>query len=160
MWIELWIIIMRSHGVISHQTEDGLSSSNWLRWDLDYIYIHLSLNYSGVIKCVSIDWTKGSEYSYLSLANHFFESTTDSLTMHSIFFQTVMESTTIATIHYPDVGYYLFGIPLITHIPYHVSCTFSIVIISYWVVLSFARLIIPLAPCTQLGYSTLSTMYY
>lgn len=46
---------MRSHGVISHQTEDGLSSSNWLRWDLDYIYIHLSLNYSGVIKCVSID---------------------------------------------------------------------------------------------------------
>ena len=72
----------------------------------------------------------------------------------------VTESTIIATIHCPDVGYCLFGIPLVTHIPYHVHCTFPIVIVSYWVVFSFARLFIPLAPCTQLGYSTLPTMYY
>ena len=72
----------------------------------------------------------------------------------------VTESTIIATIYCPDVGYCLFGNSLVTHIPYHVSCIFSIVIVSYWVVLSFARLFIPLAPCTQLGYSTLPTMYY
>ena len=72
----------------------------------------------------------------------------------------VTESTTIATIHCPDVGYCLFGISLVTHIPYYVSCTFPIVIVSYWVVLFFARLFTPLASCTQLGYSTLSTMHY
>ena len=36
----------------------------------------------------------------------------------------VTESTIIATIHCPDVGYCLFGNPLVTHIPYHVPCTF------------------------------------
>ena len=72
----------------------------------------------------------------------------------------VTESTIIATIHCSDLGYCLFGISLVTYIPYHVLCTFSIVIVSYWVVLFFARLFTPLAPCTQLGYSTLPTMYY
>ena len=72
----------------------------------------------------------------------------------------VTESTLIATIHYTDVGYCLFGISLVTYIPYHVSCTFPIVIVSYWIVLSFARLFTPLAPYTQLGYSMLPTMYY
>ena len=50
--------------------------------------------------------------------------------------------------------------PLVTRIPYNVSYTFPIVIVSYWVVLSFVHLVTPLAPCTQLGYSTLPTMYY
>ena len=72
----------------------------------------------------------------------------------------VTESTIIATIHCPDIGYCLFGISLVMHIPYHVPCTFPIVIVAYWVVFSFARLFIPLAPCTQLRYSTLPTMYY
>ena len=36
----------------------------------------------------------------------------------------VTESTIIATIHCPDIGYCLFGISLVTHIPYYVSCTF------------------------------------
>ena len=72
----------------------------------------------------------------------------------------ITESAIIATIHCPDVGYYLFGISLVTYIPYHVSCTFPMVIVSFWVILSFARLFTPLAPCTQLGYSTLPTMYY
>ena len=72
----------------------------------------------------------------------------------------VTESTIIATIHCPDIGYCLFGISLVTHIPYLVPYTFPIVIVSYWVVLSFAHLLIPLAPCTQLEYSTLSTMNY
>ena len=70
------------------------------------------------------------------------------------------ESIIIATIHCPDVGYCLFGNPLVMHIPYHFPCTFLIVIVSYWVVLSFVRLLEPMAPCTQLGYSTLPTMYY
>ena len=60
----------------------------------------------------------------------------------------VTESTIIATMHCPDVGYCLFGISLVTYIPYH--CTFPIVIVSYWVVLSFVRLFTPLAPCTQI----------
>ena len=72
----------------------------------------------------------------------------------------VTESTIIATIHCPDVGYCLFRISLVTHIPYHVSCIFTIVIVSYWVVPSFARLFTPLTFCTRLGYSTLPTMYY
>ena len=71
----------------------------------------------------------------------------------------VTESTIIATIHCPDVGYCLFGISLVTHISYYVSCTFPIVIVSHSVVLSFARLFTPLGPCTQLEYSTLPTMY-
>ena len=78
----------------------------------------------------------------------------------SIHTNIVTESTIIATIHCPQVGYYLFGNPLVTHIPYHVSCIFLIVIVSYWVVLSLVRLLAPLAPCTQLGYSMLPTMYY
>ena len=72
----------------------------------------------------------------------------------------VTESTIIATIHCPDVGYSLFGNPLVTHIPYHVPCTILIVIVSYWVVLSLVYLLAPLAPDTQLGKSTLPTMYY
>ena len=72
----------------------------------------------------------------------------------------VTESTIIATIHCPYVGYCLFGISLVTHIPYYVPCTFPIAIVSYWVVLSFTHLFTPLVPCTQLGYSTLPTMYY
>ena len=72
----------------------------------------------------------------------------------------VTKSTIIATIHCPDIGYCLFGISLVTYIPYHVPCTFLIVIIFYWVVLSFVRLFTALTPCTQLGYSTLPTMYY
>ena len=74
-------------------------------------------------------------------------------------FPIITESTIITTIHCPEVGYCLFRIPLVTHILYHVPCTFLIVIVSYWVVLLFARLFIPLAPCTQSGYSTLPTMY-
>ena len=72
----------------------------------------------------------------------------------------VTESTIIATIHCSGVGYCLFGISLVKHIPYHVPCTFPIVIVSYWVVPSFARLFTPLASGTQLGYSTLPTMYH
>ena len=34
------------------------------------------------------------------------------------------ESTIIATIHCPDVGYCLFGISLVMHTPYHIPCTF------------------------------------
>ena len=72
----------------------------------------------------------------------------------------VTESTIIATIHCPDVGYYLFGISLVTHISYHLPCTFPIAIVSFWVVPSFARLFTPLALVPKLGYSTLPTMYY
>ena len=73
---------------------------------------------------------------------------------------TITESTNIATIHCPDIGYCLFGNPLVMHIPYHVPCTFLIVIVSYWVVLSLVHLSAPFASCNQLGYSTLPTMYY
>ena len=72
----------------------------------------------------------------------------------------VTESTIMATIHCPDVGYCLFGIYRLTHIPYHVPCTFLIVLVFYLIVLAFARLLTPLAPCIKLGYSTLPTMYY
>ena len=72
----------------------------------------------------------------------------------------VTESTIIATVYCPDVGYCLFGICLVTHIPYYVSCTFPIVIVSYWVVLSLLAYLFPSLPYTQLGYSTLPTMYY
>ena len=82
------------------------------------------------------------------------------ITWLSLWIGFVTESTVIATIHCLDVGYYLFGISLVMHIPYHVPCTFPIVIVFYWVVLSIVRLFTSLAPCTQLGYSTLSTMYY
>ena len=53
----------------------------------------------------------------------------------------VTESAIIATIHCPDVGYCLFGISIVTYIPYHVSCTSLIVIVSYWVVPFFCSLI-------------------
>ena len=53
----------------------------------------------------------------------------------------VTESTIIATIHCPDVGYCLFGISLVTHISFLVPCTFPIVIVSYWVVPPFTRLL-------------------
>ena len=68
----------------------------------------------------------------------------------------VTESTIVTTIYCPDIGYCLFGISLVTHIPYHVLCTFPIVIVSYWVVLSFARLLPSLlvpnwnSPCSLL----------
>ena len=74
--------------------------------------------------------------------------------------QTVTESTIIATIHWPDIRYCPFRNPLVTYIPYHVPCTFLIVIISHWVVLFLVHLSAPLAPCTQIGYSTLLTVYY
>ena len=57
-----------------------------------------------------------------------------------------MESTIIATIHCPDVGYFLLENPLVTHIPHHVPSTFLIVIVSYWVVLSLVRLRAAFAP--------------
>ena len=63
----------------------------------------------------------------------------------------VTEATIIATIHCPDVGYCLFGISLVTHILYHVPCTFLIVMVFYWVVLSFARSFTPLAPLYPIG---------
>ena len=72
----------------------------------------------------------------------------------------VTESTIMATIDCPEIGYCLFGISLVMHIPYHVPCTLPVVIVSYWVVPSFACLFSPLAPGTQLRYSTLPTMYY
>ena len=77
-----------------------------------------------------------------------------------VFKERVTESTIVATIYCLDIGYCLFRNPLVTHIPYHVPCTFLIVIVSYWVVLSLVHLSAPLAPCTQLEYSMLPTMYY
>src|ERR1700761_8620029 len=64
-----------SHGGITRQTEDGPSSYGWLRCDLDCIYSDSSLNYSGIIRLLSIDRTNGYEHSYQSLANQSFEST-------------------------------------------------------------------------------------
>ena len=61
-------------------------------------------------------------------------------------FPAVTESTIIATIYYPDIRYCLFGNPLVTYIPYYAPCTFLIVIVSYWVLLSLVRLLAPLAP--------------
>ena len=58
----------------------------------------------------------------------------------------VTESTIIATIHCPDIGYCLFGISLVMHIPYHVPCTFLIVIVSYWVVLPLLAYLLLLLP--------------
>ena len=73
-----------------------------------------------------------------------------------------MKSTIIATAtHCPNVGYCLFVISLVTHIPYYVSCTLLIVIVSkYWVGLSFAHVFTPLIPCTQFENSMFPTMYY
>ena len=48
-----------------------------------------SLNYSGIIRLLSIDRTNFSEHSYQSLANQFFESTPDSLTVHSTCLRTL-----------------------------------------------------------------------
>ena len=74
---------MCSHGSITHRTEDGPSSYGWLRCDLDCSYSYSSLSYSGIIRLLSIDRTNGYEHSYRSLANQSFESTPDSLTVHS-----------------------------------------------------------------------------
>ena len=74
--------------------------------------------------------------------------------------QNVMESTSIATIHCPDVEHFLFVIPLVTHIPYHVPCTFLIVIVSYWVILFLVRILAHSWSRTPSGYFMLPTMYY
>ena len=81
--IDLRIIPMCSHGSIIRRTEDGPSSYGWLRCDLDCSCSYSSLNYSGIIRLLSIDRTNGYEHSYRSLANQSFESTPDSLTVHS-----------------------------------------------------------------------------
>ena len=72
----------------------------------------------------------------------------------------VTESTIIATIYCPDVGYCLFEMfPSIAcyllSFLYLPRC-YSFLLGSTF----FARIFIPLAPCTRLGYSTLPTMYY
>ena len=74
---------MCSHVSIIRQTADGPSSYGWLGCDLDCGCSNSSLNYSGIIRLLSIDRTNGYEYSYLSLANQSFESAPDSLTVHS-----------------------------------------------------------------------------
>ena len=50
-----------------------------------------------------------------------------------------------------EVGDCLFRNPLVMHIPYHAPCTFHIVIVSYWVLLSFVRLLAPRAPLYPTG---------
>ena len=81
--IALRIIPMCSHGSIIRRTEDGPSAHSWLRCDFDYIFSYFSLNYSGIIRLLSIDRTNGYDHSFWSLANQSFESTPDSLTAHS-----------------------------------------------------------------------------
>ena len=81
--IALRIIPMCSHGSITRRREDGPSSYGWLGCDLDCSCSYSSLNYSGIIGLLSIDRTNGYEHSYRSLANQSFESTPDSLTVHS-----------------------------------------------------------------------------
>src|ERR1700760_1310186 len=56
---------------------------------LGCIYSDSSLNYSGIIRLLSIDRTNGYEHSYQSLANQSFESTPDSLTVHSTLLRTL-----------------------------------------------------------------------
>ena len=73
--IDLRIIPMCSHESITRRTEDGLSSYGWLRRDLDCSCSYSSLNYSGIIRLLSIDRTNGYEHSYRTLANQSFEST-------------------------------------------------------------------------------------
>ena len=87
--IDLRVIPMCSHGSITRRTEDGPSSYGWLRCDSDCISSYSSLNYSGIIWLLSIDRTNGYEHSYRSLANQSFESTPDSLTVHSTRLQTL-----------------------------------------------------------------------
>ena len=115
-----------------------------------------------VIRFSSLALASGIPYTELFLSRHHVVHL--SLSKVILFFPQsilgVTESTIVAIIHCPDIGYCLFGISLVAHILYRVPCTFLVLIISYWVVLSFARLFTPLAPCTQLGYSTLPTMYY
>ena len=74
---------MCSHGRNTRWTADGPSSYGWLRCDLDCRCMYSSLNYSGIIRLLAIDRTSGYEHSYRSLANQSFESTPDSLTVHS-----------------------------------------------------------------------------
>ena len=81
--IALRIIPMCSHGSITRQTGDGPSSYGWHRCDLDCSCSYSSLNYSGIIRLLALDRTNGYKHSYRSLANQSFESTPDSLTVHS-----------------------------------------------------------------------------
>ena len=74
---------MCSQVSITRRKEDGPSSSGWLRCDLGCRCSYSCLNYFGIIQLLSIDRTNGCEHSYQSLANQSFESTPDSLTVHS-----------------------------------------------------------------------------
>ena len=65
------------------QTEADPSAHAWLRCDLDCRCMYSSLNYSCIIRLLSIDQTKGYENSYRSHANQSFESTPDSLTVYT-----------------------------------------------------------------------------
>ena len=47
------------------------------------LYMYSSLNYAGIIHLLSVNRTNGNEHSYRSLANKSFESSPDSLTVHS-----------------------------------------------------------------------------
>ena len=81
--IDLRIIPMCLHGSITRRTEDGPSSYGWLRCDSDCRFIYSSRNYSGIIRLMSVNHINGNEYSYWSLANQSFESSPNSLTVHS-----------------------------------------------------------------------------
>ena len=78
-----------SHGSITHRTEDGPSLYGWLLCDLDCRCRYSRLNYSGIIWLFSVNRTNGNYYSYRSLANQSFESSPDSLTVHSTRLQTL-----------------------------------------------------------------------
>ena len=81
--IDLRIIPMCSHGSITRWTEEGPSSYGWLCCDFDYRYIYSSLNYTSVIRLMSVNRINGNELSSRSLANQCLESSPNSLTMHS-----------------------------------------------------------------------------
>ena len=81
--IALRIIPMCSQGSITRRTEDGPS---WYAPLLCDLYCRYSLFCSQLLwhyTTLSIDRTNGYEHSYRSLANQSFESTPDSLTVHS-----------------------------------------------------------------------------
>ena len=65
--IALRIIPMCSHGSIIRWTEDGPSWYGWHCCHLGCICMYPSLNYSGIIRLLSIDRTNGYEHSYRSL---------------------------------------------------------------------------------------------
>ena len=87
--IDLQIIPVSLHEDVIHQTEDVPSSYGWLPCDLDCICICSYLHYSGIIRLLSIDCTNGNGHSSQSLANQFFESTPNSLTVHSTHLRTL-----------------------------------------------------------------------